>query len=251
VTVRCMCRQQCVDSRVYGGWIAARKHRVGQGWALIRLIRLSSTALANEQRSDADDGVHFASAMVRTILEEFSAPGERVLDPFAGFGTTLVVAEEMGRVPVGLELLPERVAQIRNRVRPGVRVIEGDAQRLSRYEIGPIDLCLTSPPYMTALGHPENPLTGYRTLDGDYQAYVAALGEVFHAVAELLRPGGYLVINVANVWGADSVTPLAWDIGSAVAARLPFHGEIYLDWDPPLEYLSGDYCLVFRKPVSI
>lgn len=215
---------------------------------MIRLITLSSAALADERLPGADDGVHFSSAMVRTILEEFSAPGERVLDPFAGFGTTLVVAERLGRSAVGVELLPERVATIRERVGPDVRVIEGDARRLADFGIGPVDLCLTSPPYMTAVGHPQNPLTGYLTLDADYDAYVATLGEIFAVVAELLRPGGSLVINVANIWGEGGVTPLAWDVGRAVAARVPFVGEIYVEWEPPLEYFTGDYCLVFRKP---
>ena len=58
---------------------------------------------------------------------------------------------------------------------------------------------LTSPPYMTAVAHPENPLTGYATDDGDYPTYLRELGEVFAQVADLLRPGGHVVVNVANV----------------------------------------------------
>ena len=215
---------------------------------MIHVLRLSSADLTAERLPDADDGVHFSSALVRAIVEEFSAPGDVVFDPFAGFGTTLTVAERLGRSAVGIELLPERAAIIRRRVTPDARVIEGDARRLADQAIGPVDLCLTSPPYMTTTAHPQNPLTGYRTLDGDYRGYLAALGDVFCAVRELLNPGGHLVINAANIWADGAVTPLAWDVARLVGAIVPFHGEIYLDWDPPLDYLTGDYCLVFRKP---
>ena len=62
-------------------------------------------------------------------------------------------------------------------------VVEGDARRLAELVEGPFDLCLTSPPYMTANAHPENPLKGYEVPDGNYPTYLAQLGEVFGQVA--------------------------------------------------------------------
>lgn len=49
--------------------------------------------------------------------------------------------------------------------------MEGDARAVSRLVAGPLALCLTSPPYMNAVKHPENPLTAYQTLDGDYATF--------------------------------------------------------------------------------
>ncbi len=40
----------------------------------------------------------FAPEMVRAFVEEYTAPGDIVFDPFAGFGTTLFEAERLGRV---------------------------------------------------------------------------------------------------------------------------------------------------------
>ena len=170
-----------------------------------------------------------------------------MLDPFAGYGTTLVVAQRMERVAVGIELLSRRVRIIRGRVADQVRVIEGDARRLGRYGVGPVDLCFTSPPYMNAVDHPENPLTAYTTADGDYQTYLAELGQVFAMVASLLNPGGHLVINAANLSTGGIVTPLAWDLAAVVSRHLSFRGEIYLRWDRPRPGITGDYCLVFRR----
>ena len=43
-------------------------------------------------------------------------PGEVVLDPFAGSGTTLVVAEQLGRKSIGVELDSHNVTLIQNRL---------------------------------------------------------------------------------------------------------------------------------------
>lgn len=214
-----------------------------------RVLRLSMADFRAERLADADDDVHFSKDLARAVVQEFSAPGERVLDPFAGFGTTLAVSEEMGRSAIGVELLPERVALIRQRVEPQTRVVEGDARRLGKLDIGPVDLCLTSPPYMAEGEHPWNPLTGYETLDADYDRYLMELGEVFTAVSRLLRQGGHIAVNAANIRFQGSVTPLAWDI-TRVLMRVPgllFRGETYLEWDDPPPWMQADYCLVFRK----
>src|ERR687885_726923 len=47
---------------------------------------------------------------------ELTGAGDLVLDPFAGYGTTLVVAARLGRRALGVELLPERAALIRRRL---------------------------------------------------------------------------------------------------------------------------------------
>jgi site-specific DNA-methyltransferase (adenine-specific) len=54
------------------------------------------------------------SELVRRIIGVSSNPGDVVLDPFAGSGTTLAVAKAMGRSGVGIELNPD-YAQIATR----------------------------------------------------------------------------------------------------------------------------------------
>lgn len=53
------------------------------------------------------------SAMVRRMIALFTEPGDLVVDPFAGSGTTLSMAVEMGRRAVGYEI-QERYAKIAN-----------------------------------------------------------------------------------------------------------------------------------------
>ncbi len=53
--------------------------------------------------------------LLRIILSSTN-PGDVILDPFAGSGTTLVVAEQLGRKSIGIELDSRNVALIRDRL---------------------------------------------------------------------------------------------------------------------------------------
>lgn len=223
-----------------------------QPYLLLRAAELRAQRPAGEV-----DDVHFTEALAEHVVQSATDPGDVVLDPFAGYGTTLVVAARLDRVAVGVEVLAEHVAVARSRLAgTGAVVLTGDARRLPTVLAGaldrPVDLVLTSPPYMTSVGHPENPLTGYATDDGDYPTYLHELGAVFAQVATLLRPGGHVVVNVANVVTAgphgDVVTPLAWDVGRVVGEHLTFQGETFLCWDEHPPGLAGDYLLWFRRP---
>jgi len=55
-------------------------------------------------------------ALVRNLVGAFSFPGDSVLDPFAGSGTTLLTCKELGRICVGIEIDPEYANLIRRRV---------------------------------------------------------------------------------------------------------------------------------------
>jgi DNA modification methylase len=204
--------------------------------------------LVRELTDPVSEEVHFPEALVRAVVEEFSAIGDTVLDPFAGYGTTLVVSEAMGRSAIGVELLPRRADTTRRRLGPSSTIHVADARRLDELALGTIDLCLTSPPYMSAVDHPQNTLTAYTTMDGSYPTYLAELTNVFVTVISHLRVGGHLVINAANIRTGNVVTTLAWDIAHALKPYAAFRGETYLRWDRPPAMFSGDYCMVFQKP---
>lgn len=202
--------------------------------------------LAAERLADSDEDVHFTESLAALAISSLTDPGGVVLDPFAGYGTTLAVAERLGRKAIGVELLPERVALIHERA-PGATVVEGDARGLRELVTERVDLCLTSPPYMTANDHAHNPLTAYETLDGDYGTYLGELVDTARAVRELLRPGGHLVVNVANIRHQGVTTTLAWDVARELGRVLPFVGETVIRWDTLPHDFTGDYLLTFRK----
>lgn len=203
-----------------------------------------------EQRPDSTtDDVHFTEALAESVILHTTEPGDLVLDPFAGYGTTLAVAERLGRRAIGIELEPEHLEIARSRTRGGAHLVLGDARQLLTLVDEVVDLIFTSPPYMLSADHPENPLTGYATRDGDYPTYLADLANVFGQAATLMRPGGQVVLNVGNPVAPDGrVTPLAADIASAIAQHLTLTGTTTLRWDNDPAGLAGDYLLWFVRP---
>jgi len=202
----------------------------------------------------AADDVTFTEELVKAFLLEYTRPGDVVFDPFAGFGTTLVVAEQLDRRPLGLEILTDRVEFIRSRLSDATAIMEGDARQLGALSLPAINFSISSPPYMTKDDHEQNPLSGYRTLDGRYSSYLQDLQSIYAQVAALVSPGDHddagdptgrvsIVVNVANL--REQRTNLAWDVGTALAQVLTFEHEVIIDWDRPPGWLTHDYCLAF------
>lgn len=197
-----------------------------------------------ERHPLADEDVHFSRVLARAVLEDLTRPGDRVLDPFAGFGTTLLVAEDLGRAAVGVELLPERCAAAAAAA-PASIVVQGDARDLRDLVAGPFDLVLTSPPYMAADDGPEDPLSGYAGRSS-YDGYLAELRGILAQCLDLLTPEGHLVVNVANIDTGERYTPLAWDVGRLLGEVGRLTQDVFVCWDRPWHDLAGDYLLVAR-----
>lgn len=205
--------------------------------------------VVGERQPAADEDVHFSESLVAAVLEDLTDPGDRVLDPFVGYGTTLRVAERMGRQAVGIELLEERCRHTA-RSAPSSLVLPGDARNLARLVTPPFDLVLTSPPYMTATDHPEDPLAAYTGTHGDYGRYLDGLRDVFAQALSVLRPGGHLVVNVANIDTGAHFTPLAWDVGRVLGEVGRVTQDVFVCWDRSWHDLAGDYLLVARPRVG-
>lgn len=58
----------------------------------------------------------FPNELPRRLIKLYSFYGDVVLDPFAGTGTTLKAAQELGRKSIGFELNPEYISLIKNKL---------------------------------------------------------------------------------------------------------------------------------------
>jgi len=207
--------------------------------------------LTNKQRFSLpaifkDDDVRFPESLVERFLEEYTHKGDIVFDPFAGFGTTLFVAERMGRIPYGVEIDQDRVDFIRSKLVNTENIIHGDSRLLTDIELPEIDFSITSPPYMTKDNHPEFPFAGYKVTGEGYEEYLHAIRSVYQQLRTRMKPMGKIVLEVANQRTENQVTTLAWDIGHEISKVLRFEGEVIVCWEH--EYGFGynhSYCLVF------
>ncbi|GGK75354.1 TRM11 family SAM-dependent methyltransferase [Haloarcula sebkhae] len=198
------------------------------------------------------------AAYVEHFLSEWTDAGDTVLDPFAGFGTTLRVAERLGREAYGIEYDAEVASFAREQVDHHERVIHGDALDATSYDdVPPVDCCFTSPPYMVE-EMDADPLTNYTETGRDYERYLADLRCVFDHVDGLLKKGGHVLVDVSNMKFEGAVTTLAWDVASEVADQFRFEGEVVVTWqadNSSRDHGEGtygygydhSYCLVFEQ----
>ncbi len=79
-------------------------------------------------------GCQMPEQVLGRIIRASSNPGDLVLDPFAGSGTTLAVARKLGRRALGFELSPEYAARAQGRLeaaRPGQTLEGGEEPKVS------------------------------------------------------------------------------------------------------------------------
>lgn len=164
-------------------------------------------------------------AIARTAIEAYTAPGDLVVDPMCGIGTTLVEAVHLGRHAFGVEHEPRwaelaraNLAHAAARGATGTgEVATGDGRRIASLlrsgHRGHAALVLTSPPYGPSLhgrvrADPGKGIVkrGARYSDDrsnlghvEVGNLLIALGEILAACVEVLRPGG-LVVMTARPW---------------------------------------------------
>ncbi len=139
------------------------------------------------------------SYVVWNVVHRFSSPGDRVLDPFCGSGTTLDVCKDLGREGLGFDLAPSR---------PDVR--QADARSLP-LKNRTVDLVFMDPPYADNLTYSDDPrCIGKLKADGRYQR---AMRLVLDECARVLREDGVLAIYVCDVFQKGrGFYPLGFDL---------------------------------------
>lgn len=59
----------------------------------------------------------FPEALPEWFIKLFTKEGDTVLDPFMGSGTTIVVAQQMIRDSIGIEILPKYYEMVKNKIK--------------------------------------------------------------------------------------------------------------------------------------
>ncbi|MFG1642665.1 TRM11 family SAM-dependent methyltransferase [Amycolatopsis sp. NPDC049252] len=166
-------------------------------------------------------------AVAAHAIKHYTRPGDVVLDPMCGIGTTLVEAIELERRAVGVEYEPHwvdiaranlRFARERGRDHDG-QVVRGDARQLETLlppeYVGQVALVVTSPPYgpsvhgLVRMGkETENGKVSKRhyrygsALDRGnlsnigHHRLLAGFTRILTACARVLHPGGHVAITV-------------------------------------------------------
>lgn len=184
---------------------------------------------------------------MRPFITAFSQPRDLVLDPFAGFGTTLVAAALEGRRGVGVEIDASRGRKIGERLaRLGLAACDvhvGDCLALAS-ELPPVNLVLTSVPYFGCRGGLEGD-NGQRYGDPHYALWLERMRLTFKALEQVLAPGGHCIVMAENLRLGAHFVPQAWDLARVLAERFVMQDERLIVY-PARSSRSHEYALIAR-----
>jgi DNA modification methylase len=179
----------------------------------------------------------FPVTLALRVIKNYTHPGETVLDPFAGVGTTVYAAKLCNRHAIGIELNPkyvefalqklytcdnDRQTPIDNDIH--YELIQDDARNLLKHiPMNTIDLIFTSPPYWDMLKQKPS----YRNLrtqrfikknySNDWQdlsnepklsGFLNAISYIFGSALKVLKRYKRCIINTADYRRRGRYIPL-------------------------------------------
>jgi len=169
---------------------------------------------------------NWAPQIPRALILKYTEPGDTVLDPMVGSGTTCIEAVLLGRNCIAVDINYNAVilthhrlyylvkalregrasgilnyvgnGAVSNAVNAWYRVYHGDARNLDKIPNNSIDLVATHPPYFNIIRYGERGVEGDLSRAGSLEEYLAMMRQVAKEVYRVLKPGGVLGILVGD-----------------------------------------------------
>lgn len=162
---------------------------------------------------------NWAPQIPRNLILLYSLPGDTVLDPMMGSGTTLIETKILKRKGVGFDIHKEVVDLAKKSctfdVEAGAHEPKfgvGDARDLRSIEGNSVDLIATHPPYLNIVKY------GSKEIEGDL-SHISGLhkfcDEIEKVAAEcyrVLKPGKYCAILIGDTRRRRHFVPLAINV---------------------------------------
>jgi len=125
------------------------------------------------------------SYVIWNLLQRYTRPGDLVVDPMCGSGTTIDVCADLAREAIGYDIAPTR-EDIR----------QADARKLPQ-ENASVDFVFVDPPYSTHVKY-----SGHKQCIGELSAqedgYYKAMGQVISEIYRVLKKNRYMALYVSD-----------------------------------------------------
>ncbi len=171
--------------------------------------------------------------MARALILMYTKPGDTVLDPMIGSGTTCIEAKLLGRNCIGVDInynaviltlhrlywleqyikkfeqgigLEKYLGKISNTdevdiddiLKARIEIYHGDARNLNKINNNTIDLIATHPPYYNIIRYSNSKIPGDLSATKDLKEYLRMMYTIAKEAFRVLKPGKYMGILVGD-----------------------------------------------------
>ena len=155
----------------------------------------------------------------RNIILRYSFPGDTILDPFCGGGTTCIEAKLLGRKCIGVDINEKAVELAKKNLEfeidglfpiyaPEIKV--GDARNLWFIEDNSIDLICTHPPYANAIHYTNKKEGDLSWLN--IEEFLLEIKKVAKEFFRVLKPGKKCVFLIGDLRKKKYIIPLGFKV---------------------------------------
>lgn len=247
-----------------------------QYWTKTVITKAYPSNLQHKLRSE--HGGQKPPDLCADLIKVFTKEGQKVLDPLAGVGGTLIGAALCNRKGIGIELnkkwidIYKKVCELEGLEE--FNVINGDAnERLLELEENSIDFILTDVPYwimdqLTKTRSSKSPRDSKLSKFNDKELqtkeeWLKDMKSIFEKCYPLLKENGYMAVFIGDLYRGKEYNLLSADLANTISQISNFvlkSDVIWLDnskmlhiYGYPFAYIPSlihQHILIFRKEVK-
>jgi len=137
--------------------------------------------------------------IIWNMLQRYTKPGDLVVDPMAGSGTTIDVCEEEGRKVIGYDINPKHP-----------KVIKNDSRKIPLKD-NTVDMVFIDSPYGDNVSYSNEP-QDIGKISAEDEKFYEELEKVAIEIYRILKPGKVLGWLIGDQWVKRRFTPVGFKI---------------------------------------
>lgn len=137
--------------------------------------------------------------IIYNLVQRYTEPGDLVVDPMAGSGTTLDVCMEEGRKCTVFDVVPTRP-----------EIIQNDARKIPLPD-NTVDLIFVDSPYGNNIRYNEHP-ANIGHISAESEEFYDELDKVMRESQRILKPGKVLGWLIGDQWVKKKFTPVGFKV---------------------------------------
>lgn len=147
--------------------------------------------------------------LIWNMVQRYTKPGDLVVDPMAGSGTTIDVCEEEGRKAIGFDVNPQHP-----------KVIKNDSRRIP-LEDSSVDMVFIDSPYGDNVSYSDEP-ADIGKISAEDPKFYDELEKVAREIFRVLKSGKVVGWLIGDQWVKKKFTPVGFKIYEMLTERVGF-----------------------------